>query len=85
MTDEGLEEERGRDNDWAEEEKADHIACATEKPGRSSIAEEPYEGLVFVGEAEAAPLTIEREECVIFRVNNLQENVEVNVTQNRLS
>ena len=62
LTDEGLEEERGRDNDWAEEEKADHIARGAEKPGRSPVAEDRCEGLVFVGEAEAAPLTIEREE-----------------------
>ena len=38
-----------------------------------------------MGEAKATPLTIEREEFVVVRVNNNQENVEVDVAQSRLS
>ena len=80
----GFPEEGSRDNYWAEEEKANHVATAAEKSGRAAKADQRCEGLFWVEQAEAAPLTICREVYEVVGVDHGEDDVEVEVAQQRL-
>ena len=84
LAQERLEEEGGRHDDRAEEEKADDVAQAPEEPCRQTKANEGVEYLILVEIAKATPFAVQRKVSEIVRVAHGEENREVDVPQERL-
>ena len=84
LAQERLEEERCRHDDRAEEEKADDVAQAPEKPRCQAKANEGVEYLILVEIAKATPFAVQRKVSEIVWVGHSQEDREVDVPQERL-